>query len=80
MPTDSGGQKHRGPYNIGAVSTGNRNADLLRDPEVAAFVDALSRVRNPHRRALVEWLVRELSRQKKEAGGPDAPPTSASRT
>ena len=60
----------RGPYRIGDVSTGDRNADLLRDPQVAAFAEALSRIRDPHRRALVEWLIRELSRQKKEAGGP----------
>ena len=59
----------RGPYRVGDVSTGDRNADILRDPQVAAFAEALARIRDPQRRALVEWLVRELSRQKK-AGEP----------
>lgn len=59
----------RGPYRIGDVSTGDRNADILRDPQVAAFAEALTRIRDPQRRALVEYLVREFARQKK-AGEP----------
>ncbi len=59
----------RGPYRIGDISTGNRNADLLRDPEAAAFAEALSRIREPQHRALIEWLIREFARQKK-MGGP----------
>jgi hypothetical protein len=55
----------RGPYRIGDVSTGDRNADILRDPQVAAFAEALTRIRDPQRRALVEYLVREFARQKK---------------
>jgi hypothetical protein len=58
----------RGPYNVADVSTGDRNADLLRDPEVAAFAAALKRIRDPHKRALVEWLVNELSRRQKAQG------------
>jgi hypothetical protein len=59
----------RGPYRIGDVSTGDRNADLLRDPQVAAFAEALTRIRDPQRRALVEYLVREFARRKM-TGGP----------
>lgn len=58
----------RGPYRIGDVSTGNRDADLLRDPQVAAFADALGRIKNPRHRAAVESLVRELAREKKREG------------
>jgi hypothetical protein len=58
----------RGPYRIGDVSTGNRNADLLRDPQVAAFADALGRIKDPRHRAAVEDLVRELAREKNTKG------------
>lgn len=54
----------RGPYRIGNVSTGNRNADLLRDPQAAAFANAFERIKNPKYRAVVEDLVRELAREK----------------
>jgi hypothetical protein len=54
----------RGPYRIGDVSTGNRNADLLRDPQVAAFAYAFGRIKDPRHRAAVEDLVRELASEK----------------
>ena len=52
----------RGPYRIGDVSTGNKDADLLRDPQVAAFAAAVAQIKDPRSRAIVEWLVRELAR------------------
>jgi hypothetical protein len=59
--------KRRGPYRTADVSTGNRDADILRDPQVAAFVEALNRLRDPQQRALVEALVSEFARQKSQA-------------
>lgn len=56
-------QRHRGPYRIGDISTGDRNADLLRDPQVAAFADALKRIRDPQKRALVAWLIGEFAKK-----------------
>ncbi len=56
--------KRRGPYRTGDVSTGNRDADILRDPQVAAFVAALESIADLEQRALVKWLVHELARQK----------------
>ena len=58
--------KRRGPYRTGDVSTGNSDADILRDPQVAAFVEALMRLRDPQQKALVEGLVREFARQKSQ--------------
>lgn len=55
----------RGPYRIGDVSTGNRNADLLRDPQVAAFANAFGRIKDPRYRAVVEDLIHELAREKR---------------
>lgn len=60
--------KRRGPYRTGDVSTGNRDADILRDPQVAAFAEAFKRIRDPQQRALVEGLVRDFARQKKGGG------------
>ena len=54
----------RGPYRIGDVTTGNRNADLLRDPQVAAFANAFGRIKDPRYRAVVEDLIHELAPKK----------------
>jgi hypothetical protein len=61
-PPGSAG-KRRGPYRTSDLSTGNSDADILRDPQVAAFVEALTRLRDPQQRALLEGLVRDLARQ-----------------
>jgi hypothetical protein len=61
-PPDGVG-KRRGPYRTGDLSTGKSDADILRDPQVAAFVEALTRLRDPQQRALLEELVRDLTRQ-----------------
>jgi len=60
-----GVNKRRGPYRTADVATRNRDAEILRDPQVAAFVEALKRIGDPQQRALVVWLVREFARQKK---------------
>lgn len=57
-------RKPRGPYRIADVSTGSRDGDLLRDPQVAAFLDALNRIRDPQIRAIVTDLLRDLSQQR----------------
>lgn len=56
-------RKPRGPYRTADVSTGSRDGDLLRDPQVAAFLDALNRIRDPHLRAIVTELLRDLAQQ-----------------
>ena len=62
-PTDRKPGK-RGPYRAEGALT-NRDAELLRDPEVAAFAAAFRDISDPKKRACVEWLVRELARENK---------------
>ncbi len=57
-------RRPRGPYRIADASTGSREGDLLRDPQVAAFLDALRRIRDPQRRAIVMELLRDLAQQR----------------
>jgi hypothetical protein len=54
----------RGPYRVEGASA-DRDAELLRDPEVAAFAAAFREISDPKKRACVEWLVRELARETK---------------
>lgn len=60
------GKKGRGAYRIDTAPSGDRRAELLRDPQVAAFVDAFNRIDDPRHRACVAWLIIELAQQKKE--------------
>lgn len=57
-------KRGRGAYRIG-VTAADLRAELLRDPEVAAFAEALARIEDPAQRACVEWLVRELARDER---------------
>ena len=68
MPGNDDKLNKRGPYKSRAVlrEQARRQADLLADPEVAAFADALRRISDPKKRACLEWLVIELSRDKRE--------------
>jgi Autoinducer binding domain len=54
----------RGAYRVGIKSNGEREA-MLDDPDVVEFAAALERIKDPEKRASIEWLVRELSPGKK---------------
>jgi hypothetical protein len=58
-PTED--KRKRGAYRVGLSPTSARN-ELLRDPQVAAFAEALAKIDDPMQRACIEWLVRELAR------------------
>ncbi|MBP6013267.1 MAG: hypothetical protein KBA31_13660 [Alphaproteobacteria bacterium] len=65
MPTERG-KKGRGAYRIDTAPTGDRRTELLRDPQVAAFVEAFNSIDDPRHRACIAWLILELAQQKKE--------------
>jgi hypothetical protein len=65
---DIAGKRQRGPYRVGDVSTGSRDIDILRDPQAAAFAQALAQIKDPRQRAHIAWLVRELARCKQASG------------
>lgn len=62
MSTDQ--KRGRGAYRVGMTAADVR-AELLRDPDVAAFAEALAQIDDPVQRACVEWLVRELARDER---------------
>lgn len=49
--------RSRGPYKIS-------DEEVLNDPQVAAFKNALRQIADPKKRASLEWLVYELARCK----------------
>jgi hypothetical protein len=63
-PAEAPAHRQRGPYRIGEVT---RDQELLRDPEVSAFAQAVVRIEDPRARAHLAWLVHELARTKKRA-------------
>jgi hypothetical protein len=72
-PGEDGGppggvNKGRGPYRIAEVPMRDRDAEILGDPQAAAFAEALKRIGDPEQRALVAWLVQEFARQRKNSG------------
>lgn len=62
MSTDQ--KRGRGAYRVGMTAADLR-AELLRDPEVAAFAEALAQIADPAQRACIEWLVQELARDER---------------
>jgi hypothetical protein len=63
-PAETPAHRQRGPYRISEVT---RDQELLRDPEVAAFSQAVARIKDPRARAHLAWLVHALARAKKRA-------------
>ncbi len=53
----------RGAYRIGDTS---RDRELLRDPQVAAFAQALERIDDPKKLECLRWLVLELARAEEQ--------------
>ena len=65
QPTDHR-RPGRGPY---GADTQALERELMRDPDVAEFADAFRRISSPEKRACIEWLVLELSRQRGAKNG-----------
>ena len=56
----------RGPYKSQAVlqEESRRQAEMLTDPDVVAFAEALAKITDPKKRAHIAWLVEEFSRRR----------------
>ena len=56
----------RGPYKSQALLREElrREAEMLGDPDVVAFAEAIAKITDPRKRAHIAWLVEELSRSR----------------
>jgi hypothetical protein len=56
----------RGPYRGRGFRDGEAVVDPLADPTVSAFARALAEIKDPQKRACIEWFVRELAHRAQE--------------
>jgi hypothetical protein len=56
----------RGPYRSRGFRDGDAINDPLADPMVSAFARALAEIKDPQKRACIEWLVRALAQRTQE--------------
>jgi hypothetical protein len=56
----------RGPYKSQTVlrEEDRRQAEMLADPDVVAFAEAIAKITDPKTRAHIAWLVEDLSRHR----------------